>query len=74
MNYSHSADLTIQWIDKNYADLIMEQAKLTQELKDVDESDSKKRKDIVKQLQVIQAILLSLVKLRIIRKILGDAM
>ena len=68
-----SSDLTLQWCDKNFADLAQEQAKLMRELKDCDEADTKKNKSIMKQLGIIQTISLSICKLRAIRKMVADA-
>ena len=68
-----TSDITLQWCDQNYASLTQEQATLTRDFKDVDETDAKRHKGIVKQLQIIQAILVSIVKLRAIRKALADA-
>ena len=68
-----TSDITLQWCDSNYASLTQEQATLTRDLKDVDETDTKRHKGIVKQLQIIQGYLVAILKLRAIRKALADA-
>lgn len=73
MNFPGSSDLTLQWCDKNFSDLSHEQTKLMQELKDCDEADTKRSKGIMRQLAIIQAMSLSICKLRALRKAAADA-
>jgi|688.fasta_scaffold386719_2 hypothetical protein len=64
MNFTH--DITEQSLTRMYDDLQKEQSRLTTDLKTG--TDSVKEKDIMKQITIINSLIMNILKLRNLRK------